>query len=316
MVRIASAQDYFGTSRPQDGDQDGSSLRDVGAFERTPPPPVATPTPTRTPTWTRTPSRTPTATWTRTRVPTRTPRPTSTPVPLPCVTPCALAVTCPGDCNCDNAVDVTEILLGVSMALGVSTSVCRCFDVNGDGRVAIEELVWAVTRLLGGCSAAGGGGQGSPDLTVSVSIGSACGVPGAAVTVPISVSGGEGFVAGAQVDILFENALFFVNDPATQCTLATRLSGTHRHEAAFADAVPAPPGMSRLRVLVLPSGGSITPFTDGEIARCTFQIDEGAAPGTYTLPADRAGSGDAAGNGFNTSGSSGSITVAGGCGCG
>jgi hypothetical protein len=315
-VRIAHLRDHDDVTRP-------TQNPDIGAFELGPTAtPTRTRTPTRTPTrtWTgtptRTPSRTPTATRTFTRAPTRTPRPTSTPVPLPCVTPCALPVTCPGDCNCDNMVDVTELFLGINMALGVSPSVCRCFDVNGDGRVAIEELVWAVTRLIGGCSSTGGGGQGSPDVQVTVGVGTACGGPGAAVTVPISVSGGEGLVAGAQVDILFEDALFFVSDPATDCTLASRLSGTHEHRAAFADAVPAPAGMSRLRVLVLPAGGTITPFTDGEVARCTFHIDEAAAPGTYTLQADRAASGDEVGNGFNTNGGSGSVTVAGGCGCG
>jgi hypothetical protein len=122
-------------------------------------------------------------------------------------------------------------------------------------------------------------------------------------------------VAGAQTDIVFDHAVVFIEDPVADCTLAGRLSGTHAVHVAFADSVPAPPGMTRLRILVSPAGGAFVPFTDGEIASCTFRIDPAAAPGTYVLQADKVASSDAAGNGFTTTGSNGSITVPGGCGC-
>lgn len=69
--------DQRGVARPQDGDLNGSTVCDIGAFERSA---AEAATPTNTPT--RTPTRTPTATATRTATatPTRTPTSTATPI--------------------------------------------------------------------------------------------------------------------------------------------------------------------------------------------------------------------------------------------
>jgi hypothetical protein len=62
------------------------------------------------------------------------------------------AFGCVGDCNFSRTVTVDELVLGVGMALG-STPLehCAAFDRNGDGRLAVEELVAAVGNALNGC---------------------------------------------------------------------------------------------------------------------------------------------------------------------
>ncbi len=69
---------------------------------------------------------------------------------LPTV-PVASAV-CPGDCNGDGTVVVSEIITGVNIALGsVDISACRAFDLNNDNMVSVNEIISAVGSVLNGC---------------------------------------------------------------------------------------------------------------------------------------------------------------------
>ena len=57
--------------------------------------------------------------------------------------------TCVGDCNADHAVDVTEIIKMVNIALGTSpVSDCTAGDGNGDGAIDVTELIVAVNHAL------------------------------------------------------------------------------------------------------------------------------------------------------------------------
>ncbi len=64
-------------------------------------------------------------------------------------------IGCAGDCNGDGSVAINELITGVNIALGsAQVSSCPSFDVNGDGNVAINELIAAVNNALNGCPAA------------------------------------------------------------------------------------------------------------------------------------------------------------------
>jgi hypothetical protein len=108
---------------------------------------TATPTvdtPTATPT-VDTPTATPTAT-------PGAPTPTSTSGPLLTPTATAVAAACTGDCNGDGTVAINELVLGVSVALTLQpASACPAFDANRDGSVVINEVVAAVNNTLAGC---------------------------------------------------------------------------------------------------------------------------------------------------------------------
>jgi hypothetical protein len=69
----------------------------------------------------------------------------------PTSTPIATGPTgCSGDCNGDGAVAINELVRGVSMGLG-ATGDCASLDDNRDGSISIDELVRAVSAALGGC---------------------------------------------------------------------------------------------------------------------------------------------------------------------
>jgi hypothetical protein len=57
-----------------------------------------------------------------------------------------------GDCNGDGSVAVNELILGVNIALETAPlSECRAFDVDDNGEVSVAELVAAVNNALIGC---------------------------------------------------------------------------------------------------------------------------------------------------------------------
>ena len=62
---------------------------------------------------------------------------------------------CAGDCNGDGSVAINELITGVNIALGSSpVTSCPSFDTNSDGMVAINELIAAVNNALGSCCTA------------------------------------------------------------------------------------------------------------------------------------------------------------------
>jgi hypothetical protein len=70
------------------------------------------------------------------------------------------APACPGDCNGDGAVTITEIIGGADIALGnIPMSACSNLDHNGDGAVTIDELLAAVHMALSGCVLADDGNR-------------------------------------------------------------------------------------------------------------------------------------------------------------
>jgi hypothetical protein len=61
-------------------------------------------------------------------------------------------VICVGDCNHDRATTVDELLAGVNINLGrAGLATCTAFDLTGDARVGIDELVGALHHALAGC---------------------------------------------------------------------------------------------------------------------------------------------------------------------
>src|SRR5262245_50572158 len=64
-------------------------------------------------------------------------------------------VICTGDCNYDRAASVNELVKGVNIALGLqAVEACVGFDLSGDQRLTIDELVGGVRNALDGCPAA------------------------------------------------------------------------------------------------------------------------------------------------------------------
>ena len=60
---------------------------------------------------------------------------------------------CVGDCDGSRAVDVTEIIKMVNIALGTSPVVDRVRgDASGDGQITVNEILQAVNRALNSCT--------------------------------------------------------------------------------------------------------------------------------------------------------------------
>lgn len=61
---------------------------------------------------------------------------------------------CPGDCNGNGQVDISELIRAVAIALGsLPVSECRAVDTNNSDSVSISELVAGVNAALIGCPA-------------------------------------------------------------------------------------------------------------------------------------------------------------------
>ena len=61
-------------------------------------------------------------------------------------------VACPGDCDLNGAVVVSELIRAVRIALGEATlPVCPAIDIDGSGSVTVNELIAAVGRALTSC---------------------------------------------------------------------------------------------------------------------------------------------------------------------
>jgi hypothetical protein len=59
---------------------------------------------------------------------------------------------CGGDCDGDHAIDISELVHAVGFALADGTAPgCPLADIDGDGRVAVNDVVAGVTRAFDGC---------------------------------------------------------------------------------------------------------------------------------------------------------------------
>ena len=68
----------------------------------------------------------------------------------------AVVPTCPGDCDGSGRVTISDLIIGVNIALGtVPASACPAFE-NALGAVDIAQLVQGVTNALNGCASASG----------------------------------------------------------------------------------------------------------------------------------------------------------------
>lgn len=216
---------------------------------------------------------------------------------------------CGGDCNLDGFVFVNEINKAVKILNGlVPLSQCTEADLDGDGQVMGNEITLIVLNFGLGCVQ-----EGQPLIfahdrggMVTLTIGTVAGVPGDTVNVPIDLSGGQGEVATAQLDLLFDPTVLAIDDPGSACAKDPRLT-EHVLSAMITNSPPAPAGLQRLRLFI----GDLTPpvatFDDGYIATCAFQIKASAA--TQPLAADRLNVGDAHGDVFGSQAVSGGVSI-------
>lgn len=122
--------------------------------------PAAKSSPTVTTTPSITGSATPTQTPVDTPTPTAAPKSTSTPAPsasakatAPGPTSTATPPSCPGDCDGDHVVTVSELIEGVRMSLGqLGVDRCGVLDRDGNAQVTVDELIAAVQAALSGCT--------------------------------------------------------------------------------------------------------------------------------------------------------------------
>ena len=67
-------------------------------------------------------------------------------------TPTPTPIPCAGDCNGNGSVAVNELIAAVNIALGsAAVETCPACDTNASGTVSVNELIAAVRRALNGC---------------------------------------------------------------------------------------------------------------------------------------------------------------------
>ena len=101
---------------------------------------------------------------------------------------------CAGDCNGDGEVAINELITSVNIALGSAlVSTCPSVDANDDGEVAINELIGAVNNALNGCTI-GGTPTNTPTTPATPTPTPTGPTPTATRTVPVGGTCGDGLV--------------------------------------------------------------------------------------------------------------------------
>ncbi len=78
--------------------------------------------------------------------------PTAPPTATRTIGPPPTLGSCIGDCNGNGEIAINELITGVSIALGsANVSACGSFDTNASGAVEINELIAGVNAALNGC---------------------------------------------------------------------------------------------------------------------------------------------------------------------
>ena len=99
------------------------------------------------------------------------------------------ALPCVGDCNGDGEVAINELIVGVNISLETAAvTACPAFDTNGDGGVTVNELIQGVNAALEGCTAVATPTVAGPTTTPGVPTPTPTeGPPGPAQTFPTSL---------------------------------------------------------------------------------------------------------------------------------
>lgn len=134
-----------GTSSVTASTTTGYGIASVAIIGPATPSPLPTATPMSTPTYTLSPTVTASRTPTRTRTAASTPTVTTTPT----VTP---TLVCPGDCNGDRTVVISEVVRCSLIFLATSpVSQCPSADIDRSGDVVISEVVRCANSFQFGC---------------------------------------------------------------------------------------------------------------------------------------------------------------------
>jgi cysteine-rich repeat protein len=188
---------------------------------------------------------------------------------LASVQPLLAQTLCVGDCDGDGRVAVHELVLGVNIALErADLSACSGFDADGDQRVMVNELVRGVADALLGC----GVPTQTPTLTPS-----ATPSPSPAVSVC-----GDGVAAGAEEcdDGNDEDgdgctATCTLEPGGDVCTGVPTVSGTNLRTVVFARGLSRPllitaPRLDPNRVFIVEQTGRIRVVRAGAVLPDSF----------------------------------------------
>lgn len=222
------------------------------------------------------------------------------------------AQPCPGDCNGDGLVSLTEAVLAMRISLargGAQLSDCPAADPGGDGVVSVGDAMRAGAAHDGGCgsavtSAAGAvasGVGGSPSLEVSME----SGAPGQVIEFSVTLHTAGEDIAGVEQEIHLDGLT-----PVLGCQVNPSIN---KSASAFAlRPIGCTPGVTcnSLKALIL-SFTNVTPIADGSVLfRCQAQISGAAPGGIYLLDSRLEGAANPNGAEVILSGVDGSIVVA------
>jgi len=133
--------------------------------------------------------------------------------------------------------------------------------------------------------------------------------PGGSVQLPVSLSGTGNAVGGVQLDLLYPTAVFSLTNPSDPCALVSGRPGDVY--TSLPSSPPPPSGMTRLRIIVLDTGGDS--YGDGSLLTCGFTAASGAPLTTYNLDVEEYFVSDTVGNLLPASVDEGSIRLCSGC---
>lgn len=153
-----------------------------------------------------------------------------------------------------------------------------------------------------------------PASAINLTISAGNGVVGGSVQFAVNIYGieaGGAPVNNAQLDILFDTAVFYIpSDARRACQISPRLA-QHSHTETLPMVPVAPAGMQRLRLNVIDTVQPLGDITDGDFYFCSLDVRDDAPTGSTQLAGVRQNVGDTTGRILPTNVGSAVVMIAG-----
>jgi hypothetical protein len=185
---------------------------------------------------------------------------------------------CVGDCNNMGTVQINELILGVSISLGMQPiDACPSFDCAGTGTVPINCLIQGVNNSLSGCPA-------TPTVTEAATATATVSVPTSTATVALPTSTATVELPTSTATVELPTSTATVEAPTATATIELPTATATATGTAAATATATATGTAAATATPTATGGEATPTATMMVVGCGNNVveDDEECDGTDT----------------------------------